>query len=83
MISNDFLGSAGKTARLTYKGGDGNDVAIVVDGDFPALADNDGATDSFTLRLDASGNNIQLLNGTARCRLRPGRRQHGDHERGG
>src|SRR5262249_46816269 len=31
IVSTNFLGS-GKAARITYKGGDGNDVAIVVDG---------------------------------------------------
>lgn len=70
IVSQDFLGS-GLTARVTYAGGDGNDVAIVVDGALPAIRDHDGEADHFTLRLDGTGRNIEILNGSTVIHSRP------------
>ena len=59
VISNDFLGS-GLTAVITYAGGDGNDVAIVVSGDVEYTGDGTG--EEFELRRVAIGSGIiQLL----------------------
>lgn len=62
-ILDDFLGLAGTTAHITYTGGDGNDVAIVVD-TAPVEIDLSGisldAEDRFTLRR--AGANLRLTN---------------------
>src|SRR5262249_54992943 len=60
VVSNNFLGS-GLTARITYRGGDGNDVAIVVDGAAVYTAPDDGLANNLELRLDASGTQLQFL----------------------
>src|SRR5262249_24265971 len=54
---SNFLGS-GLTARLTYKGGDGNDVAVVVDG--PETFTSTGGA----LRLILNGPNLELRDGS-------------------
>ncbi|ADB16009.1 autotransporter-associated beta strand repeat protein [Pirellula staleyi DSM 6068] len=70
IISADFLGS-GKTARITYQGGDGNDVAIIVDG--PATFTGTAGADDFEIRRVVSGpaNLIQLLLGGSVIDSRP------------
>src|SRR5262249_3805507 len=60
VVSSNFLGS-GLTARITYHGGDGNDVAIVVDGAAVYTAPDDGLGNNLELRLDASGTQLQFL----------------------
>ncbi len=61
-FSSNFLGS-GLTARITYQGGDGNDVAIVVDGS--TTFGGTGAAESFQLRqiINGGADLIQLLVG--------------------
>src|SRR6185436_15546239 len=66
MVSN-FLGVSGLTARVTYQGGDGNDVAVVVDG--PANFTSAGG--SLTLKLDPTGVNLQLFAGAELVDARP------------
>ena len=48
----DFLGVTGQSAYLTYQGGDGNDLAIVVEDSTPELSlPANGTADQYTLRL--------------------------------
>ncbi len=49
-VGANFLGS-GKTAALTYTGGDGNDIAIIVNGapNYTALAGDISGDDTFRL----------------------------------
>ncbi|MGE0757563.1 MAG: autotransporter-associated beta strand repeat-containing protein, partial [Pirellulaceae bacterium] len=68
VLSANFLGS-GRTARITYAGGNGNDVSVVVDGGTVMVADPDGQADSWTLRR--VGTSLQLLNGTTIVAARP------------
>jgi autotransporter-associated beta strand protein len=65
VLSSNFLGS-GLTARITYQGGDGNDVAIVVDGAVNYSGNG--------LRLRQSGTtpeNLQVYNGATLIDSRP------------
>ncbi|HPM83595.1 MAG TPA: autotransporter-associated beta strand repeat-containing protein, partial [Candidatus Anammoximicrobium sp.] len=70
--STDFLGS-GLTARITYYGGDGNDVALIVDGD--AVFTGDGTGENFELRrltsVSPAYDLIQLLRGGVVVDSRP------------
>jgi len=61
VVSNNFLAS-GKTARITYLGGDGNDVAIVVDAPNLVISDDDGLADTFRVKRDETGSNLQVFN---------------------
>ncbi|QDV18590.1 hypothetical protein Pan153_32490 [Gimesia panareensis] len=55
----DFLGVTGQSAFLTYSGGDGNDVAIVVEDDTPQFTlPVNGSPDQYTLRV--VGENVQI-----------------------
>ena len=54
----NFLGSA-STAHITNQGGDGNDIALVVDGPVTYTAPSDGAATN--LKLRRSGGNVQYL----------------------
>ncbi|MEQ8852381.1 hypothetical protein, partial [Gimesia sp.] len=48
----DFMGVAGQSAYLTYKGGDGNDLAIVVEDSTPQVSlPFNGTADQYTLKL--------------------------------
>jgi hypothetical protein len=67
IVSTDFGGS-GLTARITYAGGDGNDVAIVVDGPFTYTA-ADGGDSAYVVRR--VGGNIQLVEGGTVIDSRP------------
>jgi len=75
VVSTDFLGS-GRTAAITYKGGDGNDVAIVVAGGVSY-----SGAGQLKLQLDGTGTNLQfLVNGTRGGLAPPSqRRQRVDH----
>ena len=66
-ISTDFGGSK-LTARITYKGGDGNDVAIIVDGPASYTAPSGGST---ALKVQIVGTNVQFLDGTTVVDSRP------------
>jgi autotransporter-associated beta strand protein len=68
VLSTDFLGS-GLAARLTYRGGDGNDVAVVVDGPLPYTS----LGGALTLKLDTAGPgpNLELLAGSTVSDSRP------------
>ncbi|MGN6546884.1 MAG: beta strand repeat-containing protein, partial [Aureliella sp.] len=68
-VSDNFLGS-GKTARITYQGGDGNDVAIVVDGVYTPT-DYVSTSGDNDLTLQLSGGNIQTLSGSTVIDSRP------------
>ncbi len=57
VYSTNFLGS-GKTARITYIGGDGNDVAIVVDA--PTQVTLQGGNLTISDSLTHSSNNLKL-----------------------
>ncbi len=48
IVSTNFGGS-GQTARISYGGGDGNDVVIVVDGDYTFTSPTDGATNDLRI----------------------------------
>ncbi len=62
VIDNNFDG-AGKTARVSYAGGDGNDVVVVVDGPFTFVSPTNSQADDISVRQ--SGGVIQfLVNGT-------------------
>src|SRR5262249_25116486 len=56
----NFLGS-GLTARITYKGGDGNDVAVIVDGPIVYSIPSGNGADTIRLILDAAGTNLQIF----------------------
>ncbi|QDT97805.1 golvesin C-terminal-like domain-containing protein [Gimesia aquarii] len=59
----DFLGVTGQSAFLTYQGGDGNDVAIVVEDSTPQISlPANGTADQYTLRL--VGENVILSDDT-------------------
>ncbi len=67
-VSTDF-GGTGKTARITYAGGDGNDVAIVVDGVHTVSAPaGDGAS---TVTLRVVGSNLRTYVNGALDSIRP------------
>jgi autotransporter-associated beta strand protein len=70
VLSTNFLGSGG-TARITYAGGDGDDVAIVVDGPV-SFTDNTGNGQLTLQRVKNGGtDNIQLLRGNTVIDSRP------------
>ncbi|MFM8476787.1 MAG: hypothetical protein ACKOEO_13495, partial [Planctomycetaceae bacterium] len=50
VISTNFAGS-GKTARISYRGGDGNDVAIIVDHHAPTVQISGGVATEVEFRL--------------------------------
>lgn len=70
LFSSNFLGS-GLNAYVTYAGGDGNDMAIVVQG--PATTIGTSGSENFELRRITSGSidNLQLLIGGAVVDARP------------
>ncbi|MEX0716717.1 MAG: autotransporter-associated beta strand repeat-containing protein [Planctomycetaceae bacterium] len=68
IVGTDFGGS-GLVARITYAGGDGNDVAIVVDGPFSHTAPADGSETEYVIRR--VGGNIRLLEDGAVFDSRP------------
>ncbi|MBT3374776.1 MAG: hypothetical protein HN406_04215, partial [Lentisphaerae bacterium] len=67
-VSTDF-GGTGKTARITYAGGDGNDVAIVVDGPESTAAPTGDGASTVTLRI--VGSNLQTYVNGALDNIRP------------
>ncbi|MFI4852668.1 MAG: hypothetical protein ACIAZJ_26450, partial [Gimesia chilikensis] len=59
----DFMGVAGQSAYLTYKGGDGNDLAIVVEDSTPQTSlPVNGTADQYTLKL--VGEHVMLSDDT-------------------
>ncbi len=51
IVSND-IGGTGRTARISYRGGDGNDVVIVVDGNYTFTSPANGATNELRIVAD-------------------------------
>ncbi len=74
IVSTNFGGS-GRTARISYRGGDGNDVVIVVDGDYKFTSPINGVTDN--LRVVSDNGVVQFFVGTnlIRTRLQAGLNQ--------
>ncbi|MGV2340552.1 MAG UNVERIFIED_CONTAM: hypothetical protein LVR18_43380 [Planctomycetaceae bacterium] len=67
VISENFAGS-GKTARISYRAGDGNDVAIIVDNQSPAIQMSGGSNAQLEFRMLEETLHV-LINGTVHTAL--------------